>query len=208
LIIFFILNSKSTASLVILSQKSLKILLLDNYDSFTFNLFHYLEGLNCEVIVSRNDEILIDEIAVFDKIILSPGPGLPNQAGLMMEIINRYAFSKPFLGVCLGMQALAESFGDELYNLKEVRHGVASKISIVNSSLLFENLPLNFEVGLYHSWAVQLKEDSPFKATSFSEDGVLMSFEHKTLPIYGVQFHPESILTEHGKEILKNFIEI
>ncbi|TNE53265.1 MAG: aminodeoxychorismate/anthranilate synthase component II [Bacteroidetes bacterium] len=184
----------------------MKVLLLDSYDSFTYNLFHYLEGLGTEVSVLRNDEIDWDIVSSCDRIVLSPGPGLPVDAGQLMELIQRYWYSKPMLGVCLGMQALAEHAGDELYNLTNVRHGVSRKLTQSNGSL-FGGLGVGEEVGLYHSWAVRLKVGSPFEACAYDSDGVLMAIEHCELPLFGVQFHPESILTPHGKEMLQNFLK-
>ena len=186
----------------------MKVLILDNYDSFTFNLFHYVEGLGVDVVVKRNDEISVEEVGEFDKIILSPGPGLPHESVGMMRIIEHWFDKKPFLGVCLGMQALAIHFGDSLFNQSVVLHGVQSTAKQIGSSQLLKNVPFEFEVALYHSWAIKLEENSPFHPTSISEKEVLMSFEHKELPIYGVQFHPESILTPEGKLILKNFLEL
>ena len=186
----------------------MKVLILDNYDSFTFNLFHYVEGLGVDVVVKRNDEISIEEVGVFDKIILSPGPGLPQESIGMMRVIEHWYDKKPFLGVCLGMQALAIHFGDTLYNQKLVYHGVQSTAKQLVESVILANVPPEFQVALYHSWAIKLTENSPFKPTSISDKQVLMSFEHKELPLYGVQFHPESILTPEGKVILKNYLEL
>jgi len=184
----------------------LKVLILDNYDSFTFNLFHYVEGLGVHVVVKRNDEISSEEVAEFDKIILSPGPGLPEESIGMMNIIEDWYDKKPILGVCLGMQALAVHFGDTLYNLESVFHGVQSDAIILNPSAILDGLEERFQVALYHSWAIDCQENSPFIKTSISENGVLMSFDHKDYPVYGVQFHPESIMTPDGRLILKNFI--
>ena len=186
----------------------MKVLIVDNYDSFTFNLFHLVDGLGAEVVVKRNDDINLNEIAQFDKIILSPGPGLPQESEGMMQLIRHWIDQRPFLGVCLGMQALAVHFGDDLMNLKEVKHGVQTIACQVNESKLLTNIDSNFKVGLYHSWAIECKTNSPLIVTSRSESGIIMSVEHKMLPVYGVQFHPESILTENGREILNNFLEI
>lgn len=183
----------------------MKILLLDNYDSFTFNLAHYLEPMCDQVVVKRNDEINLQEIAGFDKIVLSPGPGLPKDAGIMVELLNTYVGKKPILGVCLGMQAIAEHFGGELYNQKVVRHGITTEIKTFPENKLFQNMPSRITVGLYHSWAVR-HLPKEINATAISAEKVIMALEHKTLPIYGVQFHPESILTEYGKEMLLNFV--
>ena len=184
----------------------MKVLILDNYDSFTYNLFHYVEGLGYNVVVKRNDEISSEEVAGFDKIILSPGPGLPYESKGMMDIINDWYDKKPILGVCLGMQALAIFFGDNLVNQKKVFHGVQVKASKIYDSRLLSNIESEFKVALYHSWAIECQETSPFIKTSISEHGVLMSFEHKELPLYGVQFHPESIMTPNGKVIIANFL--
>lgn len=185
----------------------MKILLLDNFDSFTYNLYHYLEGLDCEVKVLRNNQWNEIQHGDFDKLVLSPGPGLPKDAGCLLQVIEAFHLQTPMLGVCLGMQALAEFFGDELYNLKAVRHGVSMKAKHLGNCQLFEGIPTEFEVGLYHSWAVRLKQESPLQASSFSEDGVLMSLVHKDLPLFGLQFHPESILSPEGKQILHNFVK-
>lgn len=186
----------------------MKVLLLDNFDSFTYNLFHYLEALDCEVTVARNNAISVEEIAFFDKIVLSPGPGLPAEAGIMMEIIRLYATCKPILGVCLGMQALGEHFGATLYNQTVVKHGVSENCKHNIVSKLFQKVPQIFEVGLYHSWAVDISKTKELKATAYSENKILMAFEHQTLPIYGLQFHPESVMTGDGKTILQNFIDL
>ena len=167
-----------------------------------------MEALDCEVTVKRNNEISIDEIAHFDKIVLSPGPGLPNEAGIMMDVIANYAESKPIFGVCLGMQAIGVYFGGTLYNQSTVKHGIAEKCYQTNPSLIYQNVPPTFEVGLYHSWAVSLENVDSLIETSVSENQILMSLEHKKLPIYGVQFHPESLMTIHGKTILENFLKL
>jgi len=167
-----------------------------------------LEALDCDVTVVRNNAISIEEIAHFDKIVLSPGPGLPSDAGKMMEIISCYATSKPMLGVCLGMQALGEYFGGQLYNQSVVKHGVNEKCKQILKSKLFHSVPEIFEVGLYHSWAVDISKTEELEAIAFSENDILMAFKHQTLPIYGVQFHPESLMTMAGKTILHNFINI
>ena len=183
------------------------ILLLDNYDSFTYNLYHYLLDFTSEVTVKRNDEIQADEADQYSHIVLSPGPGLPNAAGILMEMIDEQVAVKPILGVCLGMQALAEHFGGTLYNQDMVKHGVTTTIDTKPNSVLFHGLPESFQVGLYHSWAVDetaLPKD--FTITAKSTENVVMAIEHRSLPVCGVQFHPESILTEHGREILGNWL--
>ncbi len=185
-----------------------KILVIDNYDSFTYNLVHYLEDLNCEVTVYRNDEFDIDEIAIFDKIVLSPGPGIPDEAGLLKAVIAKYASTKSILGVCLGQQAIGEVFGGTLSNLDKVHHGVATMVKTsVDDELLFEGLGNEFEVGRYHSWVVDAELPEVLEATSSDENGQVMSLRHKTFDVRGVQFHPESVLTPNGKKILENWIK-
>ncbi len=185
-----------------------KIVVIDNYDSFTYNLVHYLEDLNCEVTVFRNDEFEIDELQPFDKILLSPGPGIPDHAGLLKEVIKTYAPTKSILGVCLGQQAIGEVFGGSLINLDNVYHGVATNITITNSDdILYKDLPSNFEVGRYHSWVLN-NEDFPndLIITSIDQNGQIMSLKHNKFDVRGVQFHPESILTPNGKKILENWV--
>ena len=185
-----------------------KILVIDNYDSFTYNLVHYLEDLNCEVTVYRNDEFDIDEISHFDKILLSPGPGIPDEAGLLKAVIAKYAPTKSILGVCLGQQAIGEVFGGTLSNLDKVYHGVATMVKTsVDDELLFEGLGNEFEVGRYHSWVVDTDLPEVLEATSFDENGQVMSLRHKTFDVRGVQFHPESVLTPNGKKILENWLK-
>ena len=185
-----------------------KILVIDNYDSFTYNLVHYLEDLDCEVTVYRNDEFDIDEISHFDKILLSPGPGIPDEAGLLKAVIAKYAPTKSILGVCLGQQAIGEVFGGTLSNLNKVYHGVATMVKTsVDDELLFEGLGNEFEVGRYHSWVVDANLPDVLEATSFDENGQVMSLRHKTFDVRGVQFHPESVLTPNGKKILENWLK-
>jgi anthranilate synthase component 2 len=185
-----------------------KILVIDNYDSFTYNLVHYLEDLDCEVTVYRNDEFDIDEIAIFDKILLSPGPGVPDEAGLLKEVIRKYAPTKSIFGVCLGQQAIGEVFGGTLSNLDKVYHGVSTLVkTVVDDELLFEGLGNEFEVGRYHSWVVDADLPDTLEATSFDENGQVMSLRHKTYDVRGVQFHPESVLTPNGKKMLENWVK-
>jgi anthranilate synthase component 2 len=185
-----------------------KILVIDNYDSFTYNLVHYLEDLDCEVIVYRNDEFELDEIAHFDKILLSPGPGIPDEAGLLKQVIQQYGPTKSIFGVCLGQQAIGEVYGGTLSNLDKVYHGVATNVTkSVNDELLFEGLENEFEVGRYHSWVVDTNLPDCLEATSFDENGQLMSLRHKTYDVRGVQFHPESVLTPNGKKMLENWVK-
>ena len=184
-----------------------KILVIDNYDSFTYNLVHYLEDLNCEVTVYRNDEFELDEIAHFDKILLSPGPGIPDEAGLLKPVIAKYGATKSIFGVCLGQQAIGEVYGGTLSNLDKVYHGVATKVkTVVNDEILFQGLENEFEVGRYHSWVVDATLPESLEATSFDENGQLMSLRHKTYDVRGVQFHPESVLTPNGKKMLENWV--
>ena len=185
------------------------VLVVDNYDSFVYNLVHYLEELNCEVTVRRNDEIDLEEVEKFDKILLSPGPGIPDEAGALKEIIARYSASKSILGVCLGQQAIGEVFGGKLLNLSDVFHGVTSRINLsVDNEALFSELGRELEVGRYHSWVVDKELPACLEATSFDENGQVMSLRHRELDVRGVQFHPESVLTPQGKKIIENWIRI
>ncbi len=184
----------------------LHLLLIDNYDSFTYNIVHYLEKLGHEVVVVKNDAIDFSIVANYDKIIISPGPGLPKDAGRLMELLEMFYTQKPILGICLGMQALVEFFGGSLYNQPHVKHGVKEKVSIL-SSRLYAGLPQTFEVGLYHSWAVDVTYAPSLIRTASSENEIIMSVEHESLPIVGIQYHPESIMTDNGLAILHNFLE-
>jgi anthranilate synthase component 2 len=184
------------------------IVVIDNYDSFTYNLVHYLEDLDCQVTVLRNDEFELNDLQQFDKIVLSPGPGIPDEAGLLKDVIKKYASTKSILGVCLGQQAIAEVFGGSLMNLEKVYHGVATKIRITNpDDVLFSDLPSEFEVGRYHSWVVS-NDNFPndLIITSVDENQQIMSLKHRKNDVRGVQFHPESILTPNGKKILENWL--
>jgi anthranilate synthase component 2 len=183
------------------------VLVIDNYDSFTYNLVHYLEDLDCNVTVKRNDKLTLDEVDAFDKIVLSPGPGIPDEAGLLKVIIAKYAPTKSILGVCLGQQAIGEVFGGSLENLENVYHGVATNVTLsVNDELLFNGLGNKFEVGRYHSWVVSTDLPDCLEATSFDSNGQIMSLRHKEYDVKGVQYHPESVLTPNGKTILKNWV--
>ncbi|MBI3134355.1 MAG: aminodeoxychorismate/anthranilate synthase component II [Bacteroidetes bacterium] len=185
----------------------MKILLIDNYDSFTYNLVHYLEGAGAAVTIWRNDEIQFDQLGVFDKFVISPGPGLPREAGQLNQFLKSVAPEKPVLGVCLGFQALVELYDGEIYNQQQVKHGVAERCRLVADSDLFRGIAPEFNVGLYHSWAADPEKFPPvLKITAQSEHDVIMAFEHVTLPVYGVQFHPESILTESGNQLIRNFV--
>ena len=184
-----------------------KILVIDNYDSFTYNLVHYLEDLDCVVVVKRNDQLTLDEVAAFDKIVLSPGPGIPDEAGLLKEIIAEYAPTKSIFGVCLGQQAIAEVFGGSLINLDEVYHGIATKIKVIKDDILFDGMSKEIEVGRYHSWVVDPNMPEVLEVTSIDENGQIMSLRHKNYDVCAVQFHPESVLTPQGKQILKNWLK-
>jgi anthranilate synthase component 2 len=186
----------------------MKVLVIDNYDSFTYNLVHYLEDLNCEVTVKRNDKLTLEEVDAFQKIVLSPGPGVPDEAGLLKAIIKRYAPTKSILGVCLGQQAIGEVFGGSLINLDEVYHGVATKVEItVDNESLFNNMDKTIEVGRYHSWVVNPNLPEVLEATSFDSNGQIMSLRHRFYDVRGVQYHPESVLTPNGKQILENWVK-
>jgi len=188
----------------------MKILVLDNYDSFTYNLVHYIEEIiEDKVDVFRNDQISISDIAKYDKILLSPGPGIPDEAGILKALINTYGSTKSILGVCLGCQAIAEVFGGSIINLKNVYHGVARPVHVEDyNDYIYNDIPQTFMAGRYHSWVVN-DVDLPdtLKVTSRDDMGLVMGLMHKTYDVRGVQFHPESILTEYGKEILRNWIE-
>lgn len=188
----------------------MNILLIDNYDSFTYNLFQYITeegGADVNVTVWRNDSFELDDVEHFDKIILSPGPGVPDEAGLLKAVIRRYAPTKPILGVCLGEQAIGEVFGAEIHNLPAVFHGIQSKVSIVADDYIFSNMPDNILVGRYHSWVVkQNKFPAELEVTALSEEGLVMALRHRTYDVHGIQFHPESILTPKGRRMIRNFI--
>jgi anthranilate synthase component 2 len=186
----------------------MKVLVLDNYDSFTYNLVHMLRELNVDLEVFRNDEISLEEVNRFDKILLSPGPGLPSEAGIMPALLKKYSPIKSVLGVCLGHQAIGECFGGSLYNLPRVFHGIASDIEVLESDHLYAGLPGTFRVCRYHSWVIA-EENLPSDLIITSRDvsGTIMSIRHKTYDVQGVQYHPESIMTEHGMTLIKNWIE-
>ena len=194
----------------------MKILVFDNYDSFTYNLVHLIEKiLHVKVDVYRNDQIALESISMYDKIILSPGPGIPEEAGLLLPLIKQYAAHKSILGVCLGHQAIGEAFGGTLINLKEVFHGVATPIHLTskeinkNQSSIFYEFPETFDVGRYHSWVVSEK-DLPdcFEVTALDEHGYIMAMQHKEFDITGVQFHPESVLTPSGEKLMRNWLKV
>ena len=185
----------------------IKIIIIDNYDSFTYNLSHLLKELGADVTVVRNDKFQIEDLEQYDKIVLSPGPGIPSEAGLMPQVIKAYAGRKPILGICLGHQAIGEAFGAKLLNIGNVVHGVATPSHLTVQDYIFEGLPNDIEVGRYHSWVVDDK-DLPecLEVTSRSDDGYIMSMKHNEYDIRGIQYHPESVLTPNGKEIIKNWL--
>ena len=204
-------------------RAGVRVCIIDNYDSFTYNLSHLLKELGAEVTVYRNDKFQMEQLEAFDKIVLSPGPGIPSEAGLLLDVIKAYAGKKPILGVCLGHQAIGESFGGKLTNIGQVMHGVATPVEVkkVKSEkakecpsqedeacdYLFASLPDRFEVGRYHSWVVDA-EGLPecLEVTSVADDGFIMSLRHKEYDIRGIQYHPESVLTPDGKIILNNWL--
>lgn len=188
----------------------MSILLFDNYDSFTYNLLHILKELGVEVEVHRNDKISLDEVDRFDKIVLSPGPGIPEEAGILLPLIERYAPTKTILGVCLGEQAIGQVFGAKLINLPHVHHGVCSDIRVTANDPIFEGLSPAFRAGRYHSWAVS-KEDFPDCLEITAEDivdGQIMGLRHREYNVRGIQFHPESVLTPQGKRIIANWMKL
>lgn len=185
-----------------------KILILDNYDSFTYNIVHIVEELGYKCDIFRNDKITLDEVNNYDKIILSPGPGIPSEAGILLDVIKTYASRKSILGICLGHQAIAEVFGANLVNLSEVYHGIESNINIVEDDLLFKGLEKKITVGRYHSWVVDNKnfpQELEITANDDTENQI-MALRHRNYDVRGVQFHPESVLTPKGKTMLKNFL--
>jgi anthranilate synthase component II len=187
----------------------MKILVFDNYDSFTYNLVHAVRkcGFN-DIEVHRNDKIKIEDIGKFDKIILSPGPGLPSESGILNQLIEYYASSKSILGVCLGEQAIAEVFGAKLLNMKEVKHGVDSYIKVVANDILFNGFPKEFKAGRYHSWVVdEASFPDCLEVIARDETGLIMALRHKVYDLRGVQFHPESVLTPDGERILSNWLK-
>jgi anthranilate synthase component 2 len=186
-----------------------KLLIIDNYDSFTYNLVHLVEKVSdTPYDVFRNDKITIEEVKAYDKILLSPGPGLPKDAGIMPELLNKYSATKSILGVCLGMQAIGENFNSKLKNLDTVFHGLATPINVIQDDLIFEGCPKQFNVGRYHSWVVDrngLGQD--VLVTAADPENNIMAIKHRTFDVRGVQFHPESILSEYGETILNNWLK-
>ena len=186
----------------------MKIVIIDNYDSFTYNLSHLIKEIGAEVTVIRNNQFTLNQLERFDKIVLSPGPGIPSEAGLLLDVIKTYKGHKPILGVCLGHQAIGEVFGGTLENLSDVFHGVASDGTQFSNDYIFDSLPKRITMGRYHSWVVS-RENFPtcLEVTAVSDEGQIMALKHKNYDIHGIQFHPESVLTPEGKTILRNFID-
>ena len=185
----------------------MKIVIIDNYDSFTYNLSHLVKELGAEVTVVRNDQFRLEELEQYSKIILSPGPGIPSEAGLLLDVIRTYAGRKPILGVCLGHQAIAEVFGAKLENLSDVFHGVATPCHIIADDPIFSGIPRDITIGRYHSWVVS-RESLPdcLEITAVSDEAQIMALRHRELNIRGIQFHPESVLTPDGKKMLQNWL--
>ena len=185
----------------------MKVVIIDNYDSFTYNLSHLVKELGAEVAVVRNDQFRLDEIEAYSKIILSPGPGIPSEAGLLLDVIRTYAGRKPILGVCLGHQAIGEVFGAKLENLSDVFHGVATPCHIITDDPIFSGISRDITIGRYHSWVVA-REDLPdcLEVTAVSDEGQIMALRHRNLNVRGIQFHPESVLTPDGKKMLQNWL--
>ncbi|MDQ1152636.1 anthranilate synthase component 2 [Sphingobacterium zeae] len=187
-----------------------KIVVIDNYDSFTYNLVHLLQELDQEYVVWRNDKFKLEDIDAFDKILLSPGPGIPEEAGLLLDVIRTYAPHKSILGICLGQQAIAEVFGGTLFNMEKPLHGVATNITVTDESeKLFQDFPKDSKIGRYHSWAVS-KNTLPtcLKVTAVDENGIIMALTHTEYDVRGMQFHPESVLTTNGKKLIQNWLGI
>ena len=186
----------------------MKTVIIDNYDSFTYNLAHLVKELGAEVDVLRNDKFELEELEKYDKIILSPGPGIPEEAGLLLEVIRPYAGRKPILGVCLGEQAIGQAFGGKLTNLSEVFHGIQTNVKIKNKDYIFSGLPTEIPVGRYHSWVVDTEGfPEELVITAISSEGQIMALKHREYDVHGIQFHPESVLTPDGKQIVGNWLK-
>ncbi|WP_337568982.1 aminodeoxychorismate/anthranilate synthase component II [Hallella sp.] len=185
-----------------------RVVIIDNYDSFTYNLAHLVKQLGAKVEVFRNDQFTLNQLERFTKIILSPGPGIPEEAGLLMDVIRTYAGRKPMLGVCLGHQAIAEVFGGKLVNLKEVYHGIATEGTQFGNDPIFSGLPKRIVMGRYHSWVVdRVGFPDCLEVTAMSDDGQIMALRHRNYNIHGIQFHPESVLTPEGATIVRNWLQ-
>ena len=186
----------------------MKTVIIDNYASFTYNLAHLVKELGTEVDVLRNDKFELEELEKYDKIILSPGPGIPEEAGLLLEVIRTYAGRKPILGVCLGEQAIGQAFGGKLTNLSEVFHGIQTNVKIKNKDYIFSGLPTEIPVGRYHSWVVDTEGfPEELVITAISSEGQIMALKHREYDVHGIQFHPESVLTPDGKQIVGNWLK-
>lgn len=201
------MHNQRVILLKIQKKEIMKIVIIDNYDSFTYNLSHLVKEAGAEVTVLRNDQFQMEELEQFDKILLSPGPGVPQEAGLLLDVIRNYAGRKPILGVCLGEQAIGEVFGGKLINLTEVYHGIQSPVKIIAADYLFHGLPEEIPVGRYHSWVVDT-DGLPecLQITAVSQEGYIMALRHKTMDVHGIQFHPESVLTPDGKQMIRNWL--
>ena len=185
----------------------MKVLIVDNKDSFTYNLKYYINNFCDDVDVVRCDKLQIEDVGVYDKILFSPGPGLPKEYPILNDILSKYGSSKSILGICLGQQAITEFYGGQLDNLSDAMHGIVSKINHLNNCSLYKNIPISFKIGHYHSWVVSNKDfPTELEITSVNESGLIMSVKHKKYDIKSVQFHPESILTEYGLQLIENWI--
>lgn len=188
-------------------REKIRCVIIDNYDSFTYNLVHLVEDLGAEVVVFKNNQFALPDLQTFDKILLSPGPGVPSEAGLLLDVIKHYEGKKSILGVCLGHQAIGEWYGGTMENLSSVFHGVSSKIVLHNKSCIFKGLPNMIEVGRYHSWVISTNNlPHELEVTATTKEGLIMGLRHKYYDIEGIQFHPESILTPDGKAIIQNWL--
>lgn len=183
-----------------------KLVIIDFKDSFTYNIYHYFDGMGVEVDILEDEKFDINDLMPYDHIVLSPGPGLPSEKQSLFRVLEKYCETKRILGICLGMQGIVEYFGGSIYNQKQVRHGEAVLMKITDHTSLFKGVQSEIKVGLYHSWACDLSSTNKLKSLAESNDGVVMAVQHKDLPIFGVQYHPESILSENGKDVLFNFI--
>lgn len=192
-----------------MSDMQKKVVVIDNYDSFTYNLVHLINELGWEAVVIRNDKFAIDDLAQYHKILLSPGPGIPNEAGLLLAVIKTYAADKSILGICLGQQAIAEAFGGSLLNLGRPMHGIATPIQVVEpAEVMFKNCPAEISVGRYHSWVVDPATiPDCLEITAVDNEGQVMALRHQKYDVRGLQFHPESVLTAYGKEMIRNWLE-
>lgn len=184
------------------------ILVIDNYDSFTYNLVHILRALGHQPDIYRNDKIAVEEVAKYDKILLSPGPGVPEEAGIMKQVISHYGPTKSILGVCLGHQGIGEVYGASLFNIPQVLHGVTSRVNVLDpNELLFKNIPSDFKATHYHSWAISPETvGGELEVTAVNTDGLVMAIRHRQWDVRGVQFHPESVMTEFGSQLISNWV--